>query len=192
MFLLTGHVLCRRKGSQMKRLATTVFLMVAIALTATSTIAEAANGGATVATSQVSFTLSSATCSNLPSGTTLTGSGTETSVTKTRTDTSGVTTIVNATHAAGSATDQANNVYVFNYSNEFRISNTVAQPGVFSGLMTDAFSVAGNGPARLHNGFVAELTADAGFTSVSWTVRHASGDPISFAAGPVVSHCDPL
>jgi hypothetical protein len=35
---------------------------------------------------------------------------------------------VNATHAAGSATDQANNVYVFNYSNEFRISNTVAQP----------------------------------------------------------------
>jgi hypothetical protein len=177
----------------MKRLATTVFLMVAVALTATSTIAEAANGGATVATSQVSFTLSSATCSNLPSGTTLAGSGTQTSVTTTRTDASGVTTIVNATHAAGTATDEANNVvYRFNYSNEFRVSNTVAQPGVFSGLMTDAFSVAGNGPARLHNGFVAELTANAEFTSFSWTVRHASGDPISFATGPVVSHCDPL
>jgi len=176
----------------MKRLAATVFLMVAIALIATSTIAEAANGGATVATSQVSFTLSSATCSNLPAGTSITGSGTETSVTTTSTDANGVTTIVNATHAAGTATDQANNVYVFNYSNEFRVSNTVTQPGVFSGLMTDAFSVAGNGPARLQNGFVAELTANAAFTSFSWTVRHASGDPISFATGAVVSHCDPL
>ena len=143
-----------------------------------------------VETFPISFTLSSATCSNLPSGTTITGSGTQKSITTVRTAGDGVTTIVNATHAQGTVTDQAGNVYVFNYSNEFRVSNTVADPGVFSGLMTDAFSIAGPGPANLHNGFVAELTTD--FAIFSWNVRHAHGDPIDFATGPVVHHCDPL
>jgi hypothetical protein len=40
-------------------------------------------------------------------------------------------------------------------------------------------------------GFVAELTT-ADFVNFSWNVRHASGDPISFATGLVVAHCDPL
>lgn len=172
----------------MKRFATSAVVLVALVVGATS--AGAANGGATVVTSPVSFVLSSATCSYLPAGTTLTGSGTQTSITTTRTASNGVTTIVNATHAHGTATDQAGNGYVFNYSNAFRVSNTVADPGVFSGLMTDAFSVAGSGPANLHNGFVAELTTD--FSVFSWNVRHASGDPIDFTTGPVVHHCDPL
>jgi hypothetical protein len=172
-----------------KRLATSAIVLVALAVGVTSV--GAANGGATVVTSQVSFVLSSAACSYLPDGTTVTGSGIETSITTMRTDGNDVTTIVNATHAHGTATDQDNNVYVFNYSNEFRVSNTVADPGVFSGLMTDAFSLAGNGPASLHNGFVAELTTDFS-VFFSWNVRHASGDPLDFATGPVVAHCDPL
>lgn len=171
----------------MKRFATSAIALVALVVGATS--AGAANGGATVVTSPVSFVLSSAACSYLPAGTTLTGSGISKSIT-TVTGGDDVTTIVNATHAHGTATDQAGNVYVFNYSNAFRVSNTVAHPGVFSGLMTDAFSVAGNGPANLHNGFVAELTTD--FSVFSWNVRHAHGDPIDFATGPVVHHCDPL
>jgi hypothetical protein len=171
-----------------KRFATAAIALVALAVGVTS--AGAANGGATVVTSPVSFVLSSAACSYLPAGTTVTGSGIETSITTVRTADDNVTTIVNATHAHGTATDQAGNVYVFNYSNEFRVSNTVANPGVFSGLMTDAFSVAGNGPANLHNGFVAELTTD--FSVFSWNVRHTSGDPIDFTTGPVVAHCDPL
>ena len=165
----------------MKRFATSAIAILALVVGVTSALA--ADGGATVDTFPVGFVLSSDACSYLPAGTTVTGSGTETSITTSRTDANGVTTIVNATHAEGTATDQAGNVYVFNYSNEFRASNTVANQG-------DSFSLAGNGPARLHNGFVAELTTD--FSVFSWNVRHASGDPISFASGAVVAHCDPL
>jgi hypothetical protein len=165
-----------------------VAALALVALTAGGTSAVAANGGATVDTLPVSFVLSSADCSELPAGTTITGSGTETSVTTVRTDGNGVTTIENATHAHGTATDQDNNVYVFNYSNEFRASDAT---GPFSGLMNDAFSLAGNGPAGLHNGFTAEFTT-ANFLSFSWDVRRASGDPISFSTGAVVAHCDPL
>lgn len=172
----------------MKRLAISAITVGALALAATS---GRAADEVTVKGTPVSFTITSDTCSHLPDGTTIEGSGTETSITTTRTDANGVTTMVNATHANGTATDQAGNVYVFNYSNEFRVSNTVADPRVFSGLMTDSFSLAGNGPARLHNGFVAELTTD--FSSFfSWDVRNSRGDPIDFATGPVVNHCDPL
>lgn len=172
----------------MKRLTTATITVIALAVGVTSAIA--ADGGATIDTFPVSFVISSKSCSNLPDGEMVTGSGTETSITTTRTDDNGVTTIVNATHALGTATDLGGNVYVFNYSNEFRVSNTPADPAVFSGLMTDQFSLAGNGPARLHASFVADITTD--FSIFSWHVRNSRGDPIDFATGPVVHHCDPL
>jgi hypothetical protein len=143
-----------------------------------------------IETFSVSFTLSSATCSNLPAGTTISGSGTERSITQFRTDASGVTTIINATHAHGTATDQALNVYVFDYSNEFRVSNTVAAPDVLTGLMTDHFSLSGSGPATLNNGFVARITASLDFSSFSAQAISSFGDPISFPDG--AAHCDPL
>ena len=141
-----------------------------------------------IETFPVSFTLSSAQCSNLPSGTTLTGSGIAKSITTERTDASGVTTVINTTHAHGTSTDQAGNIYVFDYSNEFRVSNTLANPDVFTGLMTDHFSNSGSGPARLNNGFVANVT----FTPSSFSVVPVSsfGDPLSFPDG--AAHCDPL
>ena len=144
----------------------------------------------TVETSTATFTLSSATCSNLPSGTTISGTGAERSITTTRTDGSGVTTIMNTTHTHGTATDQNLNVYVFDYSNEFGVSNTVATPDLFSGLMTDHFSLSGSGPATLNNGFVARFTATSGFSSFSFQPIHSHGDPISFPEG--AAHCDPL
>ncbi len=143
-----------------------------------------------VETFPVSFTLSSATCSYLPDGTTITASGTEKSITTIRTDASGVTTITNATHAHGTATDQDLNVYVFDYSNEFRVSNTVAEPDLISGLMTDHFSLSGSGPATLNNGFVTRFTAGSDFSSFSATPISSFGDPISFPDG--AAHCDPL
>jgi hypothetical protein len=151
--------------------------------------ALAAGGRNSVDTSPVSFTLSSATCSNLPEGTTITGTGTEKSVT-TITDLSGVTKVMNSTHAYGTATDQDHNVYVFGYSNAFRVSNTVADPDVLSGLMSDHFSLSGNGPATLSNGFVATITASADFSSFSAEPISSHGDPISFPDGR--AHCDPL
>jgi hypothetical protein len=170
-----------------KRLVVLAILLGVLVVAVPS--AEAANGGTTVDTSPVSFVMSSAACSNLPAGTTIYGSGTEKSITTTI-DANGVTTLVNSTHANGTAYDLAGNTYVFNYANSFRASNTVANPAVFSGSMDDAFSLAGNGPASLHNGFNAGFTTD--FTSWTWDVKHANGDPISFASGPVVAHCDPL
>ena len=106
-----------------------------------------------VETFPVSFTVTSETCSNLPSGTELTGSGTGKSISTTRTDQDGVVTVVNSTHAHGTATDQEGNTYVFNYSNEFRASNTAADPDMISGRMTDHFSLSGRGPSKLNNGF---------------------------------------
>jgi hypothetical protein len=136
----------------------------------------------------VSFTIPSGQCSNLAAGTTLTGSGIGKSITieKTAGD---ITTIINATHAHGTATDQDGNVYVFNYSNHFRASNTAADPDTFSGLMTDHFSNSGRGPAKLNNGFVANITTD--FTTFFTLVPISSfGDPLSFP--DAAAHCDPL
>ena len=167
----------------MRRLALVpAVLMIAVAF------AIPAGASPLIETFPVSFTLSSAQCSNLAAGTTLTGSGVAKSITTERTNASGVTTVINATHAHGTSTDQAGNAYVFDYSNEFRVSNTVASPDVLSGLMTDHFSNSGSGPAKLNNGFVANVT----FTPTSFSVVPISsfGDPLSFPDG--AAHCDPL
>jgi hypothetical protein len=144
-----------------------------------------------VETFPVSFTLTSETCSNLPEGTTITGSGMEKSITTTLINTSGVATVINATHAHGTATDQDGNVYVFDYSNEFRASNTAADPDVISGRMTDHFALSGRGPSKLNNGFVALFTAAADFSFFGFdAVISEHGDPLSFPDG--AAHCDPL
>jgi hypothetical protein len=136
----------------------------------------------------VTWELSSEQCSNLADGTTLDGSGVENVIESARTK-NGVTTIINATHIHGTSTDQDGNVYVFDYSNEFRASNTVASPDVFAGLMTDHFSNSGSGPAKLNNGFVANITTD--FSTFFTIVPISShGDPLSFPDG--AAHCDPL
>jgi hypothetical protein len=164
-------------------------LAAAVALVMGAGVANAAPGGATVESFPVSFTLSSESCSNLPADTTIEGTGTEKSITRTRTDASGVTTIANTSIAQGTATDQDGNTYVFLYSNEFRVSNSTADPDMFSGLMTDHFSLSGPGPAKLSNGFTARLTTDFG-DFFNFDPIHAHGDPISFPTG--IGHCDPL
>jgi hypothetical protein len=151
-------------------------------------VADAAPGGATVESFPVSFVLTSETCSNLPAGTTVEGTGIEKSITRTRTDASGITTIANTSIAHGTATDQDGNTYVFLYSNEFRVSNSTADPDLFTGLMNDHFSLSGPGPAKLSNGFTARITTD--FVSFTFDPIHAHGDPISFPEG--IGHCDPL
>lgn len=153
------------------------------------TSALAANGGATIEEFPVSFAMSAATCPNLPAGTVIEGTGTMKSITTTRTDKAGVTTIQNASHAQGTATDQAGNSYVFEYENNFRLSNSAAEPGVFSGRMTDSFSLAGPGPAKLHNGFQAIFTTDFA-TFATFEELNSRGDPLDFATGAAV--CDPL
>jgi hypothetical protein len=169
----------------MRRFVVTTVGVVSLALSLGSIVA--ASNGATVDTFPVSFVLTSATCPNLPDGTELRGSGTEKSITTTRTDRNGVVTIENSTHAKGTATDEDGNTYVFNYSNEFRAT---LDGDVLSGLMTDTFAVAGRGPASLHNGFVGHFVSDfSSFFTVPEVVS-SHGDPLDFATGDI--HCDPL
>ena len=163
-------------------------LVTAIALLAVPG-AGAAAGGATVERFPVSWELTSESCSNLPAGTTIEGTGTEKSITRTRTTAAGATTISNTTTATGTATDQDGNTYAFLYSNTFRVTDSTDDPGVFTGLMNDAFSLAGRGPSKLSNGFTAHITTDLATFFVFDPIR-AYGDPISFPEGE--EHCDPL
>ena len=170
----------------MKRLTITVGALVASALAFAASTAVA---GSTVDEFPVSFVLSSATCPNLPPGTTVEGTGSEKSITNVRTDRNGVTTVMNTTHSFGKATDQAGNQYVFNYSNSFSVSNTGPTDPVFTGGMVDSFSLAGSGPARLTNGFQAGFTTDFG-ALFAFEELNSRGDPIDFATGEAI--CDPL
>jgi hypothetical protein len=169
----------------MRRYVFTTIGVVSLALSLASIVA--ASGRATVETFPVSFVLSSATCSNLPSGAEITGSGTGKSITTTGTDQDGAVIVRNTTHAHGTATDQDGNTYVFNYSNEFRAT---LDGGVYSGFMTDAFALAGPGPAQLNNGFVGHFESDFATFFTLPDVISSHGDPLDFVAGDV--HCDPL
>lgn len=174
------------KGVPVKRLALTAIAVIALLFPP-----AAAAGGweTTVEPAPGDFTLTSAQCPNLPPGTTLTGTGTGTSVTKERTDRKGITTVLNSTIIPGRATDQAGNRYRFLYSNQFAVSNSKAEPELFTGKMVDLFVLHGNGPANLRNGFLARITTDLGnlFTFES---IFDFGDPIDFETG--AARCDPL
>jgi hypothetical protein len=146
--------------------------------------------GASPVRTERTFTLSSDTCPNLAPGTTLEGTGIESAIEIDRFDASGVGTIINATHTHGTTTDQDGNVYVFDYSNEFRVSNTAADLNTFTGLMTDHFSNSGPGPAKLNNGFVANITFGPGEFDFAIDPISSFGDPLNFTDGTAA--CDPL
>jgi hypothetical protein len=172
----------------MKRIALPLGAVLALLLSAGT--AAAAGGPAVVETVELTFApLTSETCPNLPDGTSITWSGTGTSITRVRTDGSGVTTVANTTEAHGFASDQDGNTYAFNYNNSFRVSNSTDDPGVFTGTMIDSFALGGNGPAKLSNGFVAELTTDLE-TFFEFNPLHSRGDPLDFETGTAM--CDPL
>jgi hypothetical protein len=168
-----------------------VFVVAAVGLCVAAGSASAGVGGPP-SVSTVSFVggagLSSATCQYVPAGTTISWTGPETSSTIVRTDGSGVTTVQVVSHASGTATDNHGNTYAFNYSNAFRVSNSVADPGTFTGTMTDTFSLAG-AALHLNNGFIAALTTNLVDVFI-FDPLNSRGDPIGFADGS--AHCDPL
>ena len=167
----------------MRRLATAI--VVAFLLTD----ASAAFADVKVERSRVQFTMSSDACPKLPAGSRIKGSGRQRSVTKTTTDPNGITTVVNYTKAVGKATDRGGKRYRFDYRNSFTVSNTTANTALYTGTMFDLFSLAGKGPAKLDNGFVAVFTTDLGPTA-TLQPQYSFGDPLDFAA--VTPRCDPL
>jgi hypothetical protein len=174
----------------MKVLIGTLAVVIALAVGIGT---AAAAGGADVQTRTVEFVLSSDACDNLPDGTTVTGTGTERSITNVRTDQNGVMTISNTTHTHGTAIDGDGNTYVFNYSNEFRVTNTTGDQATFNGTMNDSFSLVGSA-GRLSNGFLANVTFEFDSTgaiiAASFDPLHSRGNPIDFATG--LAQCDPL
>ena len=169
----------------MKRVAIATICVVTLVLGLGRAVA--ARAGAEVVTFPVNFTITSAGCPNLPNGTTITGSGTEQSI-NTTLERNGVITLINSSHAFGTATDQDGNTYVFDYSNESR--GILSESGVITGQMSDHFSLAGNGPARLTNGFIGDFTFDLISLAFSLDPKHSFGDPIDFGTG--LARCDPL
>jgi hypothetical protein len=176
-----------------KRLIAASVALLVLVLGAGS--ATAASSGAGIEFLPVSFSLSSTStngvpggCPFMPAGLTITWSGLEKSVTVVRTGADGLTTVQNTSHASGEATDQNGNTYAFNYSNEFRVTQTSVGSDLFSGTMTDHFSLAGNG-LTLVNGFNSGLTTDLVDVFI-FDNTNSRGDPIDFAT--VAPHCDPL
>jgi hypothetical protein len=173
----------------LKRMATASVAIALAVLVFGGGSAVAAGGGASVSVVPVSFaTLSSTSCPYVPAGLTIDWSGPERQITTVRTDASGVTTVSVTSHASGKATDQDGNLYAFNYSNQFRVSNSAENQPLFIGVMTDHFSLAGNG-LQLINGFMATFTTNF-VDQFSFQPIHVRGDPISFPDGQ--AHCDPL
>jgi hypothetical protein len=115
----------------------------------------------------VSFDLSSATCSQLPAGTTIHGEGTaEFSATS-----SGVFhSVIN-----GTATDGAGNTWRFNYNQNARLVDPAGDV-----QLTDHFNLVGNaGVLHLHSHFVAVFSS----TGDLLDLKQGIGDP---------EGCDPI
>ena len=152
--------------------------------------AVAVGNGASVDVVQVSFApLSSATCASVPEGLSFTWSGPEKQITTVRTDASGVTTVSVVSHASGKAEGSDGQLYQFTYSNEFRVSNSVENPGWFTGVMNDSFSLSGNG-FHMSNGFLSSFETDLAAKFLFPSQIRVVDDPIDFATG--AAHCDPL
>jgi hypothetical protein len=170
---------------ELKRLVPAAVAAIAMLLPGA---AQAKRTERTTETRPVTIEIKSETCSMLPPGTLITGTGTLTSITWT-TKRRGHRTVTNSELAPGTATDQAGNQYTFLYSNQSRVSNTRRRPKVYSGIMIDVFTLQGTGPATLSNGFLAKYTTDFGDLFRLRPID-AFGDPVDFET--VTAHCDPL
>jgi hypothetical protein len=153
------------------RIAGVVVVVVAGALLLGPGLAAAPTAPPAHRSVKVKWTLTAAQCPNLPTGTTVTGTG------RLHKDQDGRVYIE---HATGRATDQAGNVYLWAYN--FR---AVSRSGD-SELWVDHFVMAprGDGPALLNNGFIAVVSPDG------VDVLHEYGDPYNFETDSPI--CDPL
>ena len=124
-------------------------------------------------------------------GAVIEGSGTLTSVTTEQPTGGGATAVNNVSIAVGTATDQAGNTYSWIYDNRTWVTNTVASPDDFAGVMIDDFLLSGDGPEHLKNGFAADYSYNATDETATRIIPWTSfGDPLDFEA--LQARCDPL
>ena len=165
----------------MKRLVFALVLALALVL-------PAGPIGAATEARAVSFTLTGAVCPNLPPEAVLTGEGTLVERTVVH-EHDGITTVSTLERAVGTATDQDGDTYRFVYLNKFRISNSLEDPFVLTGVMLDSFKLVG-GPLALANGFIAEMTVGPAEGQLALEEIASFGDPFDFENLRQV--CDPL
>jgi hypothetical protein len=173
----------------------TAALLALFALAFGAGTAPAASDGALVEDEPAAFTMSSTAtngfapgCEFLPDGVEISWEGTLRSVTVVRVEQDGAVTVQNQSSASGKATDQAGNTYAFSYTNHFKVTETTPGSGVFTGKMTDHFSLAGN-HVKLNNGFTATFTTN--FVDLfTFDPSRSFGSPLDFDTG--LPLCDPL
>lgn len=139
---------------------------------------------------EVSWTMTSASCSQLPAGTTIHGSGVLRDKITTTTG-NGLVTVAFDSVAKGRATDQAGNVYRWHYDNESSATNSQTNPLIYRGWMTDTFELDGKGPIDVEAGFEADIVEDRAAGTFAVNERSSFGDPLIFGL-PYVNRCDPL
>jgi hypothetical protein len=165
-----------------------------LALAFSASTATAASSGAVVEDPPAGFTMSSTAtngipggCEFLPEGVEISWDGTLHSVTLEKLEPNGAVTIQNTSTASGKATD-GDNEYAFSYSNHFKLTETAPGSGLFTGKMTDHFSLAGN-HIKLNNGFTATFTTNF-FDVFILEPSREFGSPLDFETGAPL--CDPL
>ncbi len=136
----------------------------------------------------VTWTIDADSCSNVPEGTVIKGTGVLT-VRQKETTRDGAIRRKSVARAEGTATDQAGNTYRWSYENTLVQRNSAATPHLFAGEMSDAFRLRG-GPVTLRNGFEATAVDDLAAGTFGIYPSSAYGDPFNFPSGP--NRCDPL
>jgi hypothetical protein len=177
----------------MKRRLAAAIALLALAFSAST--ATAASSGALVEDDiPAGFTISSTAtngfptgCEFLPDGVVISWEGTLHSVIVDMLEPNGAFTELNTSVASGKATDAEGNEYAFSYSNHYKITETAPGSGLFTGTMTDHFSLAGN-HIKLNNGFTATFTI--GENVFSLVPSREYGSPLDFSTG--LPLCDPL
>jgi hypothetical protein len=144
---------------------------IATAATAALSLTAGALGGATSLTVPVSFQISSEFCSQLASGTTITGTGTATATIDAKGQ---IHTLV-----TGTATDNLGGSYRFNYHQSLLPRN-----GGEISQVTDHFNLVGDGQnVKLHSHFVAIIDGTDLETATMFALKQLHGDPFG---------CDPI
>jgi hypothetical protein len=148
------------------------------------------HGGTTTVTPfPVRFVIRKSDCKMIPDDTVLTGEGTLTD-TKTVRVHDGVTTETIVTPGEGTATDQNGKQYHWKYFSTSKASNSREWTNLFSGVFDDRFSLSGDGPITLENGFTAVTVSDTSANTFSIYPKKTHGDPFAFPNGP--NRCDPV
>jgi hypothetical protein len=148
------------------------------------------HGGTTTVTPfPVQFVINESNCSMVPPGTVLTGEGTLTD-TKTVRVRDGVTIETVVTPGEGTASDQNGKHYHWKYFSTSKASNSREWTNLFSGVFDDRFSLSGDGPITLENGFTAVTVSDTLANTFGLYPKKSYGDPFAFPTGP--NRCDPV